>query len=90
MVSLTPRWALDSGWFLPLPDKHLFFTLAFPSLQLFAVVQGGGVEGESLRRSQTGGFSKGKRGSKASPERVLISNWLQVWLLPDSPFWVDH
>lgn len=43
-----------------------------------------------MRRRQTGGFSKGRRGSKASPEMVLISNRLQVWLLPDSPFWVDH
>lgn len=43
-----------------------------------------------MKRRQTGGFSKGRRGSKASPEMVLISNRLQVWLLPDSPFWVDH
>lgn len=43
-----------------------------------------------MRRRQTGRFSKSRRGSEAPPEMVLISNRLQVWLLPDSPFWVDH
>ena len=41
--------------------------------------------------SSRGGLrGRGRRGSKGAPGGALISNRLQVWLLPDAPFWVDY
>lgn len=49
------------------------------------------VEWRGLFEEEANGeLLRGQEGFKASPEMVLISNRLQVWLLPDSPFWVDH
>lgn len=42
-------------------------------------------------RLQWGGLrGRGRRGSKDTLGGALISNWLQIWLLPDAPFWVDY
>lgn len=84
------EWGLELGSHWGAPPKPLsclhFRSSWPPALAPGQLVGGGGLRGRGSNSLVLQGWER----FKGTPGGALISNRLQVWPVPDTPFWVDH